>query len=143
MISPALRRLRDALDTALCNKPLYSKRLPLTLPSRSNTPGSWRKHADRYAAQRAAGRLAVHGFARDGFRLLDERQWGVAVRIVREAPRPLDDDNLAAACKSFRDGIADALGVDDRDPRVVWVVDQAKSKVPSVLVEVYAMEVTT
>jgi len=45
------------------------------------------------------------------------------VRLVRIAPRGLDDDNLGAAFKSVRDGIADALGIDDRDPRVAYVPD--------------------
>lgn len=36
-------------------------------------------------------------------------------------------------------GVADALGVNDRDPRVVWLVAQAKAKTPAVLVEVYAL----
>jgi len=40
-------------------------------------------------------------------------------------------------------GIADALGVDDRDERVVWIVDQAKAKTASVLVEVYALRAIT
>lgn len=48
------------------------------------------------------------------------------VEICRIAPRPLDDDNLASACKAVRDGIADALGIDDRDPRVSWRYAQAK-----------------
>lgn len=32
----------------------------------------------------------------------------------------MDGDNLQAACKGLRDGIADRLGVDDGDPRVTW-----------------------
>jgi hypothetical protein len=51
----------------------------------------------------------------------------------------LDDDNLAGACKSVRDGIADALMVDDRHPRVRWLTGQTKAKLPSVVVEVYEM----
>lgn len=44
--------------------------------------------------------------------------------LVRIAPRALDDDNLRGALKHVRDGVADALGVDDRDPRVSWRYDQ-------------------
>lgn len=43
-----------------------------------------------------------------------------AVRLTRIAPRKLDDDNLVAAFKGCRDGIADRLGVKDNDPRVTW-----------------------
>ena len=32
--------------------------------------------------------------------------------------RKRDDDNLAASCKAYRDGIADALGIDDHNLRM-------------------------
>jgi hypothetical protein len=57
---------------------------------------------------------------------------GIVVLLVRCAPRRLDDDNLAAALKPVRDGVADVLGVDDRDSRVTWVVAQEKGTVPRV-----------
>lgn len=50
----------------------------------------------------------------------------VVVTIVRVGPRALDDDNLAFAAKGLRDGIADALGVKDHDPRVSWKYAQEK-----------------
>lgn len=47
----------------------------------------------------------------------------VVVSITRIAPdEGIDDDNLGGACKHVRDGVADWLGVDDRDPRVRWHV---------------------
>ena len=52
----------------------------------------------------------------------------VIVTITRIAPRELDDDNLQYGCKALRDGIADRLGVDDRDKRVEWRYAQAKGK---------------
>ena len=79
---------------------------------------------------------------------LDARQWewvsalrgapplSSSVRLVRVSPRRLDDDNLSAALKSVRDGVADVLGVDDGDSRVVYVVDQESGRA-GVLVEVY------
>lgn len=142
MISAALHRQRIALEVAEEGEPLYSKRLPLTLPSRSNASNL--HHFGRAAlakAQRNAGRLVIgFHFARALTTL--PLEVNLVVRITREAPKPLDDDNLAGACKSLRDGIADALGVDDRDPRVCWLCDQSKSKTPSVLIEVYAMRDT-
>lgn len=62
-----------------------------------------------------------------------------AVVLVRIAPRGLDSDNAEASLKRVRDGVADALGVDDADPRVSWVVEQRKgpSKTRGVIVEVY------
>ena len=36
--------------------------------------------------------------------------------------RARDDDNITASCKAYRDGVADALGVDDKlfDQRFQW-----------------------
>lgn len=53
----------------------------------------------------------------------------IKVRFERAtARRPLDDDNLRSALKACRDGVADALGLDDGDPRVTWEYAQAKGK---------------
>lgn len=49
---------------------------------------------------------------------------GVHVLIRRIAPRKYDCDNWVAAAKPLRDGIADALGVKDNDPRIEWNYDQ-------------------
>jgi hypothetical protein len=53
---------------------------------------------------------------------------GIVVTFMRISPRRWDDDAPPAACKSLRDGIADALGIDDRDPRCVWRYEQTKGK---------------
>lgn len=50
------------------------------------------------------------------------------VRLTRLSAGELDDDNLRGALKAVRDGCADALGVDDRDPRVRWEYGQARCK---------------
>ncbi|OHB81198.1 MAG: hypothetical protein A2W31_05145 [Planctomycetes bacterium RBG_16_64_10] len=46
------------------------------------------------------------------------------ITITRVGKRPLDSDNLAISAKHVRDGIADELGVDDGDKRLVWVYEQ-------------------
>ena len=48
--------------------------------------------------------------------------------MTRCAPRRLDSDNLASACKNARDGIAAALGVDDGDERIEWRYEQEPCK---------------
>lgn len=43
------------------------------------------------------------------------------VLIVRLSPRSLDhDDSINISGKHVRDGVADVLGIDDRDKRVTW-----------------------
>lgn len=49
---------------------------------------------------------------------------GIVVRFTRFAPQSLDkDDNLRAAFKAIKDGVTDALGIDDseREKRVEWI----------------------
>ena len=58
------------------------------------------------------------------------------VHLTRIAPRELDDDNLRGALKSTRDGVADALGIDDRDPRVRWGYGQERGNVREYAVRV-------
>lgn len=139
MISDELRRLRVAIAIAEEREPLLTVSLPLTLVSEANSHEHWRGRQGRAKAQRTgtatAFRAAVYRKAIDLAAKLNPIP-AVVVRIVRVAPRALDSDNLARACKAVRDGVADALGVDDRDPRVTWLPDQAKGKA-SVLVEVY------
>lgn len=50
----------------------------------------------------------------------------VTVLLTRVAPRKLDDDNLRTALKSIRDGVADALGIDDGDDRITFNYDQGR-----------------
>ena len=52
----------------------------------------------------------------------------LTVTLTRIAPRALDDDNIRAALKSIRDGVADRLGIDDRDERVTWDYVQRRGK---------------
>lgn len=51
--------------------------------------------------------------------LLCKEPLPVIVTLTRVAPRSLDSDNLQSAFKSFRDGIADAHGVNDKDEKVI------------------------
>lgn len=59
------------------------------------------------------------------------------VRTWRLAPAELDTNgNLQTALKAVMDGIADWLGINDRDPRVKWECDQVKRAQYGILVEV-------
>jgi hypothetical protein len=53
----------------------------------------------------------------------------LVVTITRVAPRALDDDNAVGAAKHVRDAVAAWLAIDDRDPRVTYVVRQERGPV--------------
>ena len=99
----------------------------LRLVSEANARGSWHGGATRAARQRSIVALV--------FRTL-RCAVPCNVRIVRVAPLPLDDDNLARAAKAVRDELAEWLGVDDGDERVSWSVAQTKGGVREYAVRV-------
>lgn len=61
----------------------------------------------------------------------------IMVTLTRIAPRALDDDNNVAAFKGIRDGVADALGCKDNDPRITWRYAQKRG-----MPKEYAVEIT-
>lgn len=50
----------------------------------------------------------------------------VVVTMTRHSAGTLDDDNLHGALKAVRDGVSDWLHLDDADPRVTFVYEQAR-----------------
>lgn len=91
---------------------------PLRTESTLNKREHWAVRAKRAKAHREAGFFcAPQGFALP-----------CRITLTRIAPRALDCDNLAASFKSVRDGIADRLGVNDRDPRITWAYAQERGK---------------
>ena len=52
----------------------------------------------------------------------------ISVTLTRVAPRKLDSDNLTRSMKAIRDGIADALGVNDGSSRIDWRYAQTKGQ---------------
>ncbi|HEX8795471.1 MAG TPA: hypothetical protein VF765_31190 [Polyangiaceae bacterium] len=112
--------------------------IPVQTTTESNAKGHWRPKAERAKKQRWLARTLVGPLAyrlRAGLRA--RTLAGVVVTFTRLAPRELDDDNLASAMKHVRDGVADALEIDDRDPRVRWVCAQ----VPAGTVKEYGVRI--
>lgn len=102
--------------------------LGMPLPSAANLREHKFARARRVKRQRAAGyALTLSATTREerAALLVD----GVVVTLTRQSPRALDDDNLASAFKAVRDGVADALDIDDRDPRVAWRTVQVRGPV--------------
>jgi hypothetical protein len=95
--------------------------LPVKTVSESNARGHWAGKARRTKALREAAGLVVVGMLR-----AEGMAPPCTVTLTRIAPRRLDDDNLRGALKAVRDGVADALGVDDGDPSVSWDYAQAR-----------------
>ena len=108
--------------------------LPLRLRSLTNQREHWAARARRTKRERSAARIVARSRGAAGLAL------PLVVTIVRIAPRRLDDDNLRGACKAVRDGLADALDVDDADSRVTWRYEQRKGRPREYAVEVRITE---
>lgn len=120
---------------------ITSKDIVIEIPglktvSESNAHEHWRARQKRAKAQRASARwhtLAefLKQLGGDYAPLLP-----ATVTLTRLGPRKLDSDNAAGAMKHVRDGIADAIGVDDGDERYDWQYKQEKSKTYGVRIEI-------
>lgn len=95
--------------------------LPIRVTSGLNMREHWRVRAARVKKERTLATLAAFGCK--GFTAIG---WPAVCTLTRIAPGLLDDDNLAGGFKAVRDGIADALGIDDADPRISWRYAQQK-----------------
>ena len=122
----------------------------LSWPPRDCQPNR-KPHWAAKARAAKAYRKECHALARQAMR----QRW-VTVEQVRDAlethghldlhlefyppdRRPRDDDNLEGAFKAGRDGIADAIGVDDRNFRVIkWLHRDQPRKGGAVLVTITA-----
>lgn len=119
---------------------------PMHTVSEANRRGHWSKHAGRIKGQREAAGLVVQAESQQrtgrhaSWLLLPADDGPLLVTFSRLAPRELDDDNLRGALKAVRDGVADALGIDDRDPRVTWLYAQEKAKGYAVRITITRME---
>lgn len=103
--------------------------LPLHLVSEANKHEHFRIRSARVASQRLVTRVSVRDLSGDPamFYLFGAVEEGrLLVKITRCEPRSLDTDNLAGSAKAVRDELSRLLDIDDKDPRVRWVVDQCK-----------------
>jgi len=97
----------------------------LRLISEANTSEHWAKRATRTKQQKHVTWLAVQGHLRP-LRASDSASVTIT-RIIGHRGQQIDSDNLQGAGKHCRDSIAKSLGIDDRDPRVVWQVMQRRA----------------
>lgn len=104
--------------------------IPLKTISEANARDHWSKKAKRVRHHRSTAHLLTKRVAR-------ATALPVVVTLTRVSPSSgLDDDNLRSALKAVRDGIADAYGVDDRDPGIAWRYAQRRGTAYAVQVEI-------
>lgn len=111
--------------------------LPIRTVSEANQRDHWTKKARRAKDQRGTTALVVRAELRRKRVTIGN---GLVVTLCRVAPGTLDDDNLRGACKGPRDGIADALGINDRDPRVTWAYQQRRGRAGEYAVNITIVE---
>ncbi len=108
----------------------------MRLVNLANDHTHWRVRQRRAADQRGTAKVVARAHGVDGGIGLPLR-----VTITRIGPGRLDSDGLTISGKHVRDGIADALGIDDGDPRIEWLVLAERAKTWSVRVVVQRAEV--
>ena len=100
--------------------------IPMRTWSEANLRGHWAKRARRVRKQRQAARLLVRAACNRADTSLLSGQ--ITITLTRIAPRRLDSDNLSSSLKAVRDGVADAVGIDDGSERIDWLYAQGKGK---------------
>jgi hypothetical protein len=100
---------------------LVETELPIRTWSVNGSRGHWSRFHKRAKEQRTATHAAVRSLILGA---LIRPRLPVVVTLTRLAPRALDDDNLRGSLKALRDGVADAMGVNDNDPAVTWEYGQ-------------------
>lgn len=94
--------------------------LPLRIVSVANLREHWRTRAGRAKLHRATAKAVMRAHKPPAL--------PITVTLTRISPRSLDDDNLAAAFKACRDGVADWLGLPDNHPGIRWQYAQRKGR---------------
>lgn len=102
--------------------------------SLSNMREHWAKRHRRESAHRLMARAAVRAAHPPEI----APRAHLTIRLTRLGRRKLDDDNLRGALKSIRDGVADALGMDDGHTALRWSYSQERSSEYGVRIEIAA-----
>lgn len=100
-------------------------RVCCTVPIRTVSEANWRGH---WAEQHKRKKTHRSSAAYAAFVVLSghEIPQKLTVKLTRVGPREMDGDNLQSALKACRDGIADAIGIDDGSKRITWQYEQRK-----------------
>lgn len=109
----------------------------MRLVNLANDHTHWRVRQRRAADQRGTARIVARAKGVDGL------GFPVSVTITRIGPGRLDSDGLIISAKHVRDGIADAMGIDDADDRVQWFVTAERAKEWAVRIVVQRSELAS
>ncbi len=110
--------------------------VPVKVLSLANARLHWRRRAKLARWHRAAGWALARAAGVESFKASDR----LKITLTRSGGRPMDSDNLAAALKGVRDGIADALGVDDGSETIDWIYGQRLSRPVGVAVSIELLD---
>lgn len=118
--------------------------LPIYARSESNFRDNRYSKSKRVKEQRGIACMVIrHSVdAVRKFRMANPEEH-VTVTLTRIRPSrriALDDDNLRGSLKAVRDGVADALGIQDNDPHFTWHYLQATGEDYAVRVQISATE---
>jgi hypothetical protein len=103
--------------------------LSLRLINEANDHSHWRGRQKRAKMQHSTVTMVLLGrctFQCIGYSTHIAQGNACVVTLTRIAPRRLDSDGVVASCKFVRDGVAEALGIDDGDARIEWRYEQRK-----------------
>lgn len=114
--------------------------IPVRAVSEANLRECWQARRRRAKAQRE---VAYYHTVNEMACAHNRPRLPMAITLTRIGKRRLDSDNLARSLKAVRDGIADALGVDDGDERIEWRYAQRVGKDYAVEVEIESATVNT
>ena len=95
--------------------------IPVRTKSEMNMHEHWRARQRRAKEQRMVAKLCTITATGN-----EATTAAKTITLTRIAPGKLDSDNLAGSCKHVRDGIADAIGMDDGDERLTWLYAQRR-----------------
>lgn len=104
----------------------------MRLVNSANERVHWAVRARRAKTQRQEAYLATRAALVGNFSL----EPPMTITIERVGKRRMDSDGLAISGKGVRDGIADALGIDDGNPCLTWVYRQSVGKAYSVKITI-------
>lgn len=100
--------------------------LPIKTVSEGNMREHWGKKSQRAKQQRhLAYAMTMSELAKIN---PHELVHPIVIKFVRYGKRKLDDDNLIRSFKSIRDGVCDALEIDDGSECLRFVYGQAKGE---------------